>query len=90
LALISGAQASSQPSAVPRCYADWSQAAPIVRREALVATKDLHELARSRNLGDLVRITLCEDGGRYVYRLVILPPDARTLIQRTVDARQPF
>jgi hypothetical protein len=84
-ALASGAQ-----TPVPRCYADWSQAAPVVRREALVATADLHAQAKAQKLGDLVRITLCEEGGRYVYRLLILQPDARTLIQRVVDARQPF
>jgi uncharacterized membrane protein YkoI len=86
----SSVEASGSTPVGTRCYADWSQAAPIVRRESLVATAELHQHARTRKLGDLVRITLCEEGGRYVYRLVVLEPTNRTLTQHVVDARQPF
>jgi uncharacterized membrane protein YkoI len=72
-----------------RCYADWSDAAPVVRREALLPTEMLLQQARLRKLGDLVRITLCEQQGRYVYRLVVASAPGR-LRNMTVDARQPF
>ena len=72
-----------------RCYDDWSSAAPIVRREELMPTKDVNDLARARKLGDLVRITLCERRGQFVYRLVLLEPKGR-LIEQIVDARRPF
>lgn len=77
-------------AASERCWADWSTAAPIVRREALVSTKDLHDLARTRNLGNVVRITLCETEGRFVYRLVVIEPAQRAVSNVVVDARQPF
>jgi hypothetical protein len=73
-----------------RCWADWSTAAPIVRREALVSTKDLHDLARAKNLGNVVRITLCETDGRFVYRLVVIEPARSAVSNVVVDARQPF
>lgn len=72
-----------------RCYDDWSSAAPIVRREELMPTKDVNEQARARKLGDLVRITLCERRGQFVYRLVLLEPKGR-LVEQIVDARRPF
>ena len=71
------------------CFADWSVAAPIVRREKLLSVEQLNELARSRIAGDLLRTTLCEDGGRFVYRLLVR--DAKGVIQSmVVDARRPF
>ena len=102
LLLATGAQAqvaSPKPSAVAsvahtttaadRCYADWSDAGPIVRQQALVAVKDIHEIARKRQIGDLVKVTLCEENGRYVYRLVVREPTGR-IVALTIDARKPF
>lgn len=72
-----------------RCYADWSQAAQIVRAESLVTAKDVHERARAGQIGDVVRMTLCEEKGRFVYRLVIRESKGQ-VIKRTVDAKSPF
>jgi uncharacterized membrane protein YkoI len=71
-----------------RCY-EWSDAAPIVRRENLFSAKDLHEQARRKIEGDLIRITLCEHNGDYVYRLVVQHPGGRVR-HMMVDARAPF
>jgi uncharacterized membrane protein YkoI len=96
---VTGLAAQPQPAALThsahttntadRCYADWSDAGPIVRQEALVAVKDVHELARKRQIGDLVKVTLCEEKGRFVYRLVVREPTGR-IIALTTDARKPF
>jgi uncharacterized membrane protein YkoI len=84
------AAAAGATTSAPRCFADWSDAAPIVGREALVPIKTVHEQARLRRIGDLVRVTLCEeDAGRFVYRLVLREPEGR-VVNMTVDARQPF
>ena len=72
-----------------RCYADWSEAAEIVRAQALVTAKDVHERARIGQIGDVVRMTLCEDKGRYVYRLVVREAKGQ-VIKLTVDAKAPF
>jgi hypothetical protein len=71
------------------CFAAWSDAAPVVHREALTAVRDLHAQARQRKLGDVVRVTLCTEQGRFVYRLILREPQGRVVLM-TVDARQPF
>jgi hypothetical protein len=71
------------------CYPDWSDAAPIVMKEGLTTIEALAKSARSKFSGDIVKTTLCEENGGFVYRLLIREPAGR-LVNRTVDARTPF
>jgi len=71
------------------CYADWSIAAPIVHKERLMTVEALSRLAQSRISGDIVKTTLCEEKGGFVYRLIIRDPNGR-LSNKTVNARVPF
>jgi hypothetical protein len=94
LRIISAAMLLAAPPVVDRavaggCYADWSVAAPIVRKEGLATVETLARRARSQILGDIVKTTLCEEKGGFVYRLVVLDPKGR-LSNQTVDARAPF
>ena len=90
VAIVSSmAVATAEANPVERCYADWSEAAEIVRAQALVTAKDVHERARIGQIGDVVRMTLCEDKGRYVYRLVVREAKGQ-VIKLTVDAKAPF
>ena len=75
--------------AEPVCYADWSVAAPIVKKEGLVTVEKLTDLARSKLGSEIVKTTLCADGVRYTYRLVVRDANnqLKTLI---VDAHKPF
>lgn len=84
------AAATTGPSAAPnRCYADWSDAAELVRQEGLVGVDELSRLARTRLDSEVVKMTLCRDGERYVYR-VVLKVQRGTMRVVIVDARQPF
>jgi hypothetical protein len=87
LLLAAPARASAPPA--DGCFEAWSMAAPVVQREALTPVRDLHTQARQRNLGDVVRVTLCAEQGRFVYRLIVREPKGR-VIPMTVDARRPF
>ena len=91
--LTAAAALSAAPAlaAVPadHCFADWSDAVPVVQREALTAVRDLHVQARQRNVGDVVRVTLCAQQGRFVYRLLVREPKG-SVVPLTVDARRPF
>ncbi len=87
-AMSPGAAAEASASQ-ESCFAAWSDAAPVVHREALTAVREIHAQARQRNLGDVVRVTLCTEDGRFVYRLIIRQPQGG-VVPMTVDARQPF
>jgi uncharacterized membrane protein YkoI len=71
------------------CIPDWSVAAPLVKKEGLVTVEQLTAMARSELAGDIVKTTLCEEKGGYVFRLVVRAPDGQ-LKSVTVDARTPF
>ena len=71
------------------CFADWSAAGAVVKSEGLVTVDQLTKLARAKLGGEVVRTTLCESKGGYVYKLVIR--DASGQINTvTVDAKKPF
>ena len=83
------ALSAAQAAAPEQCYADWSAAVPIVQAELLTSVRDLHVQARAHRLGDLVRVTLCVEQGRYVYRLLVRDPSGH-IAAVIVDARKPF
>lgn len=81
---MAGAYAQS-----PDCFASWTDAAPMVRREGLATIERVHRLARSHAVAEIVNGKLCQDGGRFVYHLVVR--DARgPLKSMVVDAKEPF
>jgi len=60
-----------------RCFGDWSEAEPVVRRERLKTARDVLELAREQFGGDVVRIMLCKEDSGFAYRLVLRWADGR-------------
>ena len=71
-----------------KCY-EWTEAAPIVAREKLVSAAEVHRQARTEMQGELIRITLCEEGGDWIYRIVVQKGGGK-VENRTVNARKPF
>lgn len=72
-----------------RCYADWSVAATIVRRESLMTVEELTDRAGPKVSGTILKTTLCRRDGMFVYRLVVRDKHGR-LKHMTVDARRPL
>jgi hypothetical protein len=73
-----------------KCFTSWSEAAPIVKREALAAVEQVSALARPSLSGaEIIKTTLCEQQGRYVYHLVIREAAGQIKLV-AVDARSPF
>ena len=69
VALAAGPAMAEGPS---KCFTSWSEAAPIVKREALAAVEQVSALARTSLTGaKIMKTTLCEEHGRYVYHLVV-------------------
>ena len=83
---------SPAPAAVgksAKCFDDWSDAAPIVLREKLVPVRDIQAWARKRLKGIVIRVTLCQEGERYIYRILVREPKGR-IRNRTVEAHGPL
>jgi hypothetical protein len=72
-----------------RCFEDWSDAAPIVLRENLVPAREVQSWARKRLKVNVIRVTLCQEGDRYIYRLLIREPKGR-IRNRNIEARGPL
>lgn len=53
------------------CFPDWSVAARIVEAEGLLTVEELTASVRQRLAGEVVKTTLCEENGAYVYRLLV-------------------
>lgn len=87
--LISSLAVLNAPPAVAACIADWSDAAPIVRKEKLATVEALSRIAASEVPGVIVKTTLCEENGSFVYRLLVRDTHGQ-LLNHTVDARSPF
>ena len=70
-----------------KCWADWSEAAVIVRRETLMPVERVNKLARDRHPGaEVIKVTLCEEHGKFVYRLVLREKHGQ-LKSELLDAR---
>ena len=89
-ALSTVAAVPAKADSASKCFASWSDAAPVVKREALVAVEQVSTLARPSLSGaEIVKTTLCEDQGRYIYRLLVRETKGQ-LKTVLVDARAPF
>lgn len=91
IVLAAAAIAISPPAAGAgeKCFSDWSVAAPMVKKEGLATVETLTALARAKLPGNIVKTVLCQDDGKYFYRVVVRDDDGR-LRTVTVDARKPF
>ena len=87
--LAASAGAAGAASGPDQCFAGWSDAVPVVTREALTPVRDVHTQAREHHIGDVVRIKLCSEAGRYVYQLLVREPLGH-VVRMTVDAHHPF
>ncbi len=83
------AAASAAARAGETCMNDWSVAAVVVRKEGLTTVEQLTKLAAKSGAGNIIRTTLCDVDGTYVYRIVLKEENGK-LKSMTVDARKPF
>lgn len=89
VAVLTLSLAAGTAHAGETCISDWSIAAPIVKSQSLVPVEELQRAAREKFGGDIVKTTLCEVNGTYVYRLVVKGAGGQVRSQ-TVDAHNPF
>jgi uncharacterized membrane protein YkoI len=80
--------AAAPAVAASRCITDWSDAAPIVRAEGLYTVEKLTKEASGKIKGSIVKTTLCQDDGVWVFRLIVRSKGNFSMV--TVDAKSPF
>ena len=83
-ASLTPARAASEPPNI--CFSNWSDAAPIVASERLLAARDIQAMSRLRRTGEVVRITLCREDAGYVY-LLLLRDDRGRISNLKIDAQ---
>lgn len=76
-------------AATPPAYADcvpWKSAGAIISQNSLVPGNVIYQKVQSKTGGKVISATLCENGGKFVYKIVVLGKkgDVKNL---TVDAR---
>jgi uncharacterized membrane protein YkoI len=73
VALAACALAAAGQAGQPDCL-DWSKAGSIIAQNALVPANVVYQMVQKRTGGKVVNQALCQDGGRFVYKLVVLGP----------------
>jgi hypothetical protein len=89
VSLVASAAALPPVGAADTCINDWSIAASIVHAQGLTTVETLSRIASTQLSGIIVKTTLCEENGAFVYRLLVRDAKGH-LTSRTVDARTPF
>ena len=85
VAALAGILVASAPARADGCV-PWSQAGPIIAKNGLVAAKSVYQSVQSRSGGKIVKASLCDRGGSFVYKFVVLGADG-VVNNVTVDAR---
>ena len=65
---------SGGPGVSAACLDDWGAAANVVRANGLKTVEQLANASPRQLKGQIIKATLCEEDGRYVYRLVVRDP----------------
>ena len=84
-ALAAALCAQAAQATEPGCV-EWSQAGPLIAQNGLVPANVVFQNVQKRAGGKVVSQALCNLGGQFVYRLVVLGPTGQ-VTNVTVDAR---
>jgi uncharacterized membrane protein YkoI len=69
----------------PGCM-EWSKAGPVIAQNGLVPANVVYQAVQQRLGGKIVNQALCQAGGRFVYKLVVLGPTGE-VTKLIVDAK---
>jgi uncharacterized membrane protein YkoI len=84
-ALAAAAFTAAGETAEPGCV-EWSKAGPIIAQNALLPANVIYQAVQQRTGGKVVNQALCNVGGSFIYKLVVLGPTGE-VTNVTVDAR---
>jgi uncharacterized membrane protein YkoI len=64
----------------------WKSAAPVIAKNSLLPGDVVYQMVQSRTGGQIIHASLCDENGRFLYKLVVLGPKG-DVTNVTVDAR---
>ena len=64
----------------------WSAAGPVIAQHSLVPGNVVYDQVQSKTGGKVIHASLCEEKGRFIYKLVVLGKQG-DVTNVTVDAR---
>jgi len=67
LLLMAAGEAAAEPDCVP-----WKSAAPLIAKNSLLPANVIYQMVQSRTGGQIIHASLCDQGGRFFYKLVVL------------------
>ncbi|WP_141700600.1 PepSY domain-containing protein [Methyloceanibacter superfactus] len=79
--MLTAAWAPAQAGCVP-----WKSAGAIISQNSLVPGNVIYNKVQSKTGGKVISATLCESGGKFVYKIVVLGKKG-DVTNLTVDAR---
>jgi len=83
-ALVAAIFSVGARTAQPDCV-EWSKAGPIIAQNSLLPANVIYQAVQKKTGGKIVNQSLCNVGGRFVYKLVVLGPTGE-VTNLTVDA----
>jgi uncharacterized membrane protein YkoI len=78
--LLTAAGKAAEPNCLP-----WASAAPVIRKNSLIPGNVIYQKVQSQTGGQVIHASLCDQGGRFFYKLVVLGPKG-DVTNVTVDA----
>lgn len=57
--------------AEPNCL-PWKSAAPVIAKHSLLPANIIYQMVQSRTGGQIIHASLCDEDGRFFYKLVVL------------------
>jgi uncharacterized membrane protein YkoI len=78
--LLTVAGQAAEPNCLP-----WASAAPVIKKNSLLPGNVVYQMVQSRTGGQIIHASLCDQGGKFFYKLVVLGPKG-DVTNVTVDA----
>ena len=65
--LLTAAMEAAEPNCLP-----WASAAPVIKKNSLLPGNVIYQMVQSRTGGQIIHASLCDQGGKFFYKLATL------------------
>jgi uncharacterized membrane protein YkoI len=72
MAAVAGLLLTAAAKAADDNCLPWASAAPVIKKNSLLPGNIIYQMVQSRTGGQIIHASLCDVGGRFFYKLVVL------------------